>query len=108
MFWRKKSKQAAELRQALDDIHSVAFPGGDAEVRRDAQIVKSITSGKISDGDLSYFTIKCKTLIYIASDKYDSQRFVESYLHSAEGKITKDEAWEIYATFLREYLEKVM
>lgn len=101
-----KRKQTEQLRSALDDIHSKVFPGGDSDVQRDIQMVKSITNGKISNDDLMYFTIKCKTLFYVASDKYDSRRFIESFLFGSDKKITKDEAYNIYAVFLREYLDK--
>lgn len=101
-----KRRHAAQLNSVLDAIGKATFPNGDADIARDIEIVRSIVGNKIED--MKGFTIKCKTLVYVAKDKYDSKRFVESYMHYADDRITKDEAYNIYKTFMREYLETVM
>ncbi|MGH8157446.1 MAG: hypothetical protein ACREPQ_04960 [Rhodanobacter sp.] len=103
-----KRKQAAQLHEALDVIDKLTFPNGEADVQRDMKIVKSIVGDKIRDSELKAFTIKCKTLVHVSENKFDSARFVESYTHYSDNMLNRDEAYEIYKTFMREHLEQIM
>jgi hypothetical protein len=103
-----KRKQAKQLKQALDIIDQLAFPNGESDIQRDMQIVSSVVGNKIADKDLRGFTVKCKSLVYVAENKFDSQRFVESNTHYSDNKLSNDEAYNIYAIFMRERLGKEM
>lgn len=103
-----KRKQAKQLKQAIDIIDKLTFPNGESDIQRDVQIVRSVVGSKVADTDLRGFTVKCKSLVYIAENKFDSERFVESYKYYSGNKLNKDEAYEIYAIFMRERLGKEM
>jgi hypothetical protein len=109
LFGLFKSKSERDLDKAIREIHAKVFPNGDSDVDRDTARVNAITKGKLPHERVKGFTIACKTYYHITDEKDDVGQFVESNFRRADGKLSKDDAYEVYAYFAGEgsYIDNV-
>lgn len=98
LFGLFKSKQEREFENAIQELSKHIFPGGEIDVIRDCERVNSITHGKIPQSELRGFVSGCKSLIHISKSS-DDMRFVDSFIRRSNGRITQDEAFDMYAYF---------
>jgi len=109
LFGLFKSKSERDLEKTLRDVNAMVFPNGDRDIARDTARVNEITKGKLPPERVQGFTIGCKTYYHITDEKDDVDQFVASNLRRSDGRISKEEAYEVYAYFAGEgsYLDNV-
>lgn len=90
-----KSKQQKELDEMMSKVFARIFPGGEADVLRDCKRIDALTGGRIPPDKLRGYVTGCKTLLNIARE-HDEGRFVSSFQIRADGKITVDQAYDVY------------
>lgn len=96
LFGLFKSKQERELDGVVKHINDMSFPGGEKDIKRDCDRIDALTNGKIPAGEFRGFLMGCKALLTI-SESQDGKRFTDSFVVRSKGRITEQEAFDMYA-----------
>ncbi|GEM_PF-1659688 len=109
MFRSRKNRQADE---ALEGVFAKLFPNGEKDVLRDCGRVNQLTHGKMPHDKLRGFVAGCKGLIALSRAVRrvdDEEKFIASFVQSSEGRISMEEALEVYVYLSGEaaYLDTV-
>lgn len=93
--FRKKDNSSRELKNALEKVNMLAFPGGSAQQEKEINEVHELLRDKISSDEAKYLLIRTKSLLVIAQDKSED-RIASSIFHAADGKLTLEDAKVLY------------
>ena len=96
LFGLFKSKKDREIDNSRRQTQEKIFPGGEADLVRDVDIVNKITGHKIPADKIREFVAGCKALVFI-SVTHDDESFTQSFKVRSENVLSDAEAFEVYA-----------
>lgn len=95
---KKNPKLSPEMKEQMQRIAILAFPGGESQIREEAAQLHALLRGKLTKDEAKHLLTRTKALLVIAEDK-SKERIVDSIVASTGKKLTQHEGFLAYQFF---------